>query len=108
MRALQDEQDLTHSDMATHLQVTPATITKMMRRMEKAGFVQRKADQTDKRVSRVYLTEAGRAIQVQMASALQTLETETLTGFSPQERALLHRSLLRVRENLRAERGITA
>ena len=77
----------------------------MIQRVEKAGFVQRKADESDQRVSRVYLTDAGRAIQMQMASALQKLETETLRGFSPQECDLLHDSLVRGRANLRAVQG---
>ena len=105
LRALHHEEGLTQSELAEHLQVTPATITKMIQRLEKSGFVQRMADETDQRVSRVYLTAAGRAIQIQMASALQKLETETLRGFGAQERDLLHKSLIRVRENLHAAQG---
>jgi DNA-binding MarR family transcriptional regulator len=105
LRALHHEDGLTHSELAIHLQVTPATITKMIQRVEKAGFVQRKADESDQRVSRVYLTDAGRAVQAQMDDALQKLEAETLRGFSRRERDLLQETLLRVRENLRSAQG---
>jgi len=80
--------------------VTPATITKMLQRMENAGFVMSKPDAEDQRVSRVYLTKAGRAIQTEVEAVWQTMEQETFDGFSPEERVVLRRFLLHIRENL--------
>ena len=56
---LWEQEGLTQKELAVRLGVTPATITKMLQRMEKAGFIQRKQDSGDQRISRVYLTEAG-------------------------------------------------
>src|SRR4030066_2364476 len=50
---------LTHSEVAENLCVQPATITRMLDRLVKAGFVQRRPDAGDLRVSRVYLAEKG-------------------------------------------------
>ena len=36
---------------------------KMIQRMERSGFVERRSDPEDERLSRVYLTERGRALQ---------------------------------------------
>jgi DNA-binding MarR family transcriptional regulator len=36
----------------------------MLQRREKAGFVERWPDPEDRRVSRVYLTEAGSAVRI--------------------------------------------
>ena len=98
--ALWDQEGLTHTELAERLQNTPATITKMIQRMEKAGFVQRRSDANDQRVSRVYLTEAGRAIQARLQAIWDTMEAETFAGLSDEERLLLRRFLQHIRQNL--------
>lgn len=105
LHKLREEEGLTHTELATLLRVTPATLTKMIKRMEKAGFVQRRPDASDQRVSRVYLTEAGRAIQAEMRAVLQRLAEETFAGFTLEERVLMRRLLLQVRENLQRATG---
>ena len=100
LHALWEKEGLTHSDLATRLHVTPATITKMIQRMEKAGFVERRPDSEDQRVSRVYLTDAGQAIQAEVHRVFRALEDESLAGFTVEERVLLRRFLLHIRENL--------
>lgn len=107
LRALWDQEGITHSELADRLHVQPATISNMIRRMEKAGFVERRSDPQDQRVSRVYLTDAGRAIRDELQRVWRELETEAFCGLSAEERALLRRLLLQIRENLlqEADRG---
>jgi DNA-binding MarR family transcriptional regulator len=100
LRALWDQEGLTHTELSRQLHVQPATITKMIQRMEKAGFVERRADPADQRVSRVYLTGAGHAIREAVDGALGTLEGESLAGLSGRECLELYRLLMRVRDNL--------
>jgi DNA-binding MarR family transcriptional regulator len=100
LRALWAQEGLTHSELAHLLHVKPPTITHMIQRMERAGFVQRRPDPTDERVSRVYLTDAGRAIQDEIQRVFRELEAEVFAGFAPEEQVLLRGLLLRVRENL--------
>jgi DNA-binding MarR family transcriptional regulator len=100
LRALWKQEGLTHSELAASLHVQPATMTKMVKRMEKAGFVERKSDPDDQRVSRVYLTDAGRAVEAEVKRVWRTLESETFDGFTMEERVLLRRFFLQVRENL--------
>ena len=100
LHALWEREGLTHSELATRLHVQPATITKMIKRMEKAGFVVRRSDPQDQRVSRVYLTGAGRAIQAEVRQVWHALKEETFEGFNLEERVLLRRFFLQMRENL--------
>jgi len=100
LRALWEKEGLTHGELAAHLHVQPATVTKMIQRMEKTGFVERGPDPKDQRVSHVYLTDAGRAIQTEVKQVWRVLEDETLDGFTLEECALLRRLLLQIRENL--------
>jgi DNA-binding MarR family transcriptional regulator len=100
LRALWAEEGQTHSELARRLHVTPATTTKMLKRMEKAGFVERRHDAEDQRVSRVYLTEAGRSIRDDVQRVWHTLEEETFAELNLEERLLLRRLFLQMRENL--------
>jgi DNA-binding MarR family transcriptional regulator len=98
--ALWKQEGQTHSELAERAHVRPATISKMIQRMEKTGFLERRADEQDQRVSRVYLTEAGHAVQDCVDVAFRQLEAETLAGFSDEECVLLRRFLGRIRDNL--------
>jgi len=97
---LHEEDGLTHSALAARLNVTPATVTKMLQRMENAGWVIRRPDAVDQRVSRAYLTDAGRAVRAEMDATLRRLDEEAFAGFSTEERLLFRRFLLQTRANL--------
>jgi MarR family transcriptional regulator, organic hydroperoxide resistance regulator len=98
--ALWERDGLTHKELAGQLEITPATVTKMIQRMEKAGFVRRQPDASDQRVSRVYLTDAGRAVHAQVQAVWNRMEVENFAGFSDEERVTLRRFLLQIRDNL--------
>lgn len=91
---------LTHSEVAETLCVQPATVTRMLDRLVKAGLVQRRPDEQDQRVSRVYLTEAGRGLLGPIEQAWQKLEAISFANLTLEERVLLRRLLLQVNENL--------
>jgi len=90
----------THTDLAAALGVEAPTVTKALQRMERAGLVQRRPDADDARVSRVYLTPRGRALEEPVRRAWHDLETAAMTGLTLEERLLLRRLLLQVRDNL--------
>lgn len=98
--SLKEEDGRTHTALAAYLHVTPATVTKMVQRMEHAGFVQRQADAADERVSRVYLTAAGRETGTRLDDLFESLDAATFAGLTREERETLHGLLLRVRDNL--------
>ena len=100
LRVLWDQEGLTHTELSRQLQVQPATITKMLQRMEKAGFVVRRHDPDDQRVSRVYLTQAGRAVRDDVQQVWRRLEEEAFAGFTEEESVQLRQFFLRIRANL--------
>ena len=107
LRLLWEREGRTHSELAEGLHVRPATVSKMVHRMKKAGFVQPRHDSVDQRVSRVYLTEAGRAIREDVQQVWRTLEEETFAGLDPEERGTLRQLLLRLYDNLLQAHGET-
>lgn len=97
---LWEEEGLTHGDLAERLDVEPPAITKMLKRMEAAGWVERRQDASDARVSRVYLTEQGRALEHSVQEIWQHAEARMLEDFPAEEKMLLRRMLRSVRDNL--------
>jgi MarR family transcriptional regulator, organic hydroperoxide resistance regulator len=95
------EQDgLRGGELAERLGVEPPTVTKMLRRLEKCGLVERRQDPQDARSFRVYLTREGRSLQEPVARCWERTEEKALAGMSPGERENLHRLLTKVRANL--------
>lgn len=100
LKALWEQEGLTQTELAERLHNSPATMTKMLQRMEKAHFIQRRPDASDQRVTRVYLTETGRAVQNQVETAFKTMNEETFAHLSDEDCAILRGYLLQIRENL--------
>lgn len=100
LRALWEHEGMIQNELAKRLKITPATCTKMLQRMEKAGFIRRQADATDQRVTRVFLTDAGRSIQDQVVKVWDTMDAESFGGLSADQRLTLRSYFLHIRQNL--------
>ncbi len=100
LHLLWKQEGCTQSDLAAGLRSQPATVTKMLQRMELAGFIERRPDAEDQRVSRVYLTEAGHAIKDGVCEREHQVGQEILSGFTPEEQTQLVQFLSRMRDNL--------
>ena len=94
------EEGLSQTQLAASMRVEPPTATKMLQRMEQAGFIERRADPEDARVTRVYLTERGRSLEQPVLDVWKKLESQTVAGLSATEQALLSRLLQQVSANL--------
>ncbi len=87
-------------ELASKLEIKPATITVMLNRMEKSKLVERRQDPEDQRISRVYLTEYGREICKEMNEVVKNIESECFSNFTMEEQVLLRRLLMQMRDNL--------
>jgi DNA-binding MarR family transcriptional regulator len=94
------EQGISQSQLAASMGVESPTATKMLQRMEHAGLIERRPDPEDARISRVYLTERGRALERPVLEVWKQLEAQTVAGLSATEQALLRRLLMQVSANL--------
>ena len=100
LHLLWEQDGRTHSELAKIMRRSPATITNMVKSMERAGFVERRADPNDERVSRVCLTKAGRECKAKVEEAWKSFERRTLAGFEQAELDTLQALLERVLGNL--------
>ncbi|WP_321166496.1 MarR family transcriptional regulator [Paenibacillus sp. Soil766] len=99
--ALSAEDGLSHSELAARIHNKRATLSVMVDRMEKTGLVERRPDENDQRVTRVYLTEKGKEVTVHVKEAIQTADEMTFAHFLPEEKLLFRRLLLQMKDNLR-------
>lgn len=74
----QSGKGLTVSDISSKMNVTPPTITPLIKTLESDGLVLRIHDQEDRRVVRVELTEQGR----QFVKRLQDSRIQQMSGLS--------------------------
>jgi MarR family transcriptional regulator, organic hydroperoxide resistance regulator len=91
---------LSQRDLAQRLHLKPATVTVMLRRMEKAGLVSRRGDPADRRIVIVHLTVRGRALRNRVKRALRVIAAESFGSFTPAQRRQLRNLLERLRDNL--------
>jgi DNA-binding MarR family transcriptional regulator len=63
MLALWERDDIAVKDIAARLDLDPATVTPLLKRLEALGYVERVRSTTDERVVNVRVTTAGRALK---------------------------------------------
>src|SRR5438045_466260 len=100
LKCLWNQDGLSQKEIADLMGIQAATATRMVIRMEQSGFVERKTDLEDQRVSRVYLTDSGRSLQSAVEEGWTAIEQRILDGFSLEERLLLRRYLEQIYRNL--------
>jgi DNA-binding MarR family transcriptional regulator len=65
---------MTQTALAADLDLTKVAIGGLLDRMEAAGFVERRADQSDGRARRVYLTRQGAKMVASIRASVETVE----------------------------------
>jgi DNA-binding MarR family transcriptional regulator len=88
------------TEIARSMHLSPASVTSMLQRMERDGWVERRPDAVDQRVSRVYLTTRARALQEQAAATFHELEQEVTCALTTEEQSELRKLLLKVHARL--------
>lgn len=100
--ALAEEGGLTAGALATRLGVKAPTMTRTIGRLEAQGFVERKPDEMDGRLTVVHLTEAGRASVDHITEAGRLSERQAADGLSEKDVRNLLKLLRAMDENLHA------
>ena len=100
LEILKAENGISQRELVRRLYVKPSTVTVMIQRMNKAGLVERKTDQTDQRVMRIYLTEQGRKAYKEVCEVSAQLEAQLIYGFTEEEQQRLRSYFNRLRDNL--------
>ena len=101
MLVLWETDGLPVNHLADKLYLDSGTLTPLLKRLEKIGFIARQRDSDDERVVNVRLTQVGSNLKHEVATMQQSVACQT--GLSSTEfvelRAALHRLTETIREN---------
>lgn len=87
-------------DLATLCDIEPATISRLLDKMEADGLITRTAVEGNKRAVSISLTEQGRACQELVCALRSHMEEVELKGFTDEEKMLFAQFLSRLYLNL--------
>ena len=97
LQAVSEEQGLSASEISKRLVLDDATLSGVLDRLAEGGWIEKRNDQADRRVNRIFLS----AKAAQQGRELSELRTETndqvMASLSIEERVLLKRLLRDVR-----------
>ena len=90
-------------ELAKKVHKTKPTVTVLVDKLERCGFVEREKCSRDRRVYHIRLNEKGRAVKPFFESLFTGIEERFFEGFSEEDREGAEKSLLRIAENLKED-----
>ena len=85
MVAILEEEGLLPSELADKTSQDRATTTGLLDRLEKDGWIERKADRNDRRSLRIFLTPHARGHKQGILTLFEETNNKFLDGFTPDE-----------------------
>ncbi len=102
LAALWERDGATPGEIAAANGVTTPTVVKMATRMGAAGLLTRRRDEHDSRLVRLWLTDAGRALQGPVEAERRLLEEQVTADLTEEERRYLMTALAKVHDRAAA------
>lgn len=93
------------SDLANILDIGKAALGGLIDRLEVSKFIERRADDNDRRVKRIYLTSEGTHITTEMRTRSHEMSERILDGLDTTSRHALVDMLTLVKKNLLSIKG---
>jgi len=95
-------------ELADAMRLRPASISNMLRRMERDGWIRRERDLEDQRVVRVFMTEKAKETHREARAALRQMDDELNAVYTEEERATLQRLLLKLHARFTADGALSS
>lgn len=100
MILLSNQEGLSQREISKELGISPPTVAVSVKRLEKSGMVERRADEKDQRRCRIYLTRQGKEVISSGKKCVEEKEALVFQGFTESEQCLMKRFLDQMIENL--------
>jgi MarR family transcriptional regulator, transcriptional regulator for hemolysin len=92
---------LKQSELAEQMEMQPITLTRLIDKLCDNGWIERRGDQKDRRVNRLYLRKAARPLLGKLAGLRSELTATALDGINPADAHRLLDQLDLIKENVR-------
>ena len=92
---------LKQSELAEQMEMQPITLTRLIDKLCDNGWIERRGDETDRRVNRLYLKKAARPLLGKLGGLRSELTATALEGINPADAHRLLAQLESIKENVR-------
>jgi len=92
---------LKQSELAEQMEMQPITLTRLIDKLCDNGWIERRGDENDRRVNRLYLRKAARPLLGKLAGLRSELTATALDGINPADAHRLLDQLDLIKENVR-------
>jgi MarR family transcriptional regulator, transcriptional regulator for hemolysin len=92
---------LKQTELAEQLEMQPITLTRLIDKLCDNGWIERRGDENDRRVNRLYLRKAARPLLGKLAGLRSELTATALDGINPADAHRLLDQLDLIKENVR-------
>jgi DNA-binding MarR family transcriptional regulator len=93
---------LKQTELAEQMEMQPITLTRLIDKLCDNGWIERRSDDTDRRVNRLYLCKAARPLLGKLSGLRSELTATALDGISPADAQRLLIQLETIKENVRS------
>lgn len=95
------QEGLKQTELAELLEMQPITLTRLIDKLCDNDWIERRSDENDRRVNRLYLKKAARPLLGKLAGLRSELTATALEGISPADAHRLLTQLESIKENVR-------
>ena len=92
---------LKQTEIAETMEMQPITLTRLIDKLCDAGLIERRTDENDRRVNRLYLTKAARPLMAKLAVLKSELTETALASLSVADTHRLVDELESIKDNVR-------
>jgi MarR family transcriptional regulator, transcriptional regulator for hemolysin len=89
------------TELAEQMEMQPITLTRLIDKLCDAGWIERRGDNTDRRVNRLYLKQAAKPLLTKLAGLRTEITATALDGIPSADAQRLLTQLEDIKENLR-------
>jgi MarR family transcriptional regulator for hemolysin len=89
------------TELAEQMEMQPITLTRLIDRLCDNGWIERRSDDSDRRVNRLYLRKAAKPLLAKLAGLKSELTATALEGINPSDANRLLAQLETIKENVR-------
>jgi MarR family transcriptional regulator, transcriptional regulator for hemolysin len=98
---LERTEGLKQTEIADLMEMQPITLTRLIDKLCDAGLIERRSDDTDRRVNRLYLTKAARPLMAKLAVLRGEITQTALASLSNADTHRLVDELESIKDNVR-------
>lgn len=100
LKAIRRKEGLSQTELAEFLDMEPIPVGRVIDRLQKTGYIERRADPRDRRRWCLHLTPKAHAVVDEMEIIASGLRNDAVRGVTREDFATLLRVLARLKENL--------